>query len=336
MNGTAPRLSAVVATYNRRQLLAKALAALDRQTLPQDRFEVIVVDDGSTDGTAEWVAEQAFAMSCRLIRQGNQGASAARNAGIEAARGDVVLFLDDDFVPGAHLLEEHLKIHESDSRVAVIGPTPSLTRYGEPWIAWQQATMERTYDAMARGVCEPSFREFWSGNCSVGREHVEAVGGFDVSLRAYEDVELGYRLMRHGLRFRFNAKATGLHYSSRSFDRWCETTRDYAPFSIRLFRRLGDERMRELLAGDWAARHRLTRWLVRQTVGRNGRVAAAATVLTLGIRLGSLAPMSRFSHAVCAAMANLFYWDGVAKELGCGDALDRWLVAAPTGPGSRA
>ena len=162
-------------------------------------------------------------------------------------RATILVFLDDDFVPDPNLLAEHLTIHDSDNRVAVIGPTPSISRYREPWIAWQQTTMARTCAAMALGEREPGFREFWSGNCSVARQHVIAVGGFDASLRSYEDVELGYRLMRHGLRFRFCPSATGLHYSAHSFAKWCATIRDYAPFSIRLFRQLGDDTMYDLL-----------------------------------------------------------------------------------------
>ncbi len=312
----APRVSVIIATYNRRQLFAEVLLALGRQSIRHDSFEVIVVDDGSVDGTAEWLATQTLSFDCRVLRQVNQGPSAARNSGIRVSRGEILVFLDDDLVPGSNLLQEHLRIHDSEEGVVVIGPALSLPHYRQPWIAWQQATMERTYGAMGRGELKPSFLQFWSGNCSVAREHVITVGGFDSSLHCNEDIELGYRLMSHGLRFRFNALAAGLHHSSRSSAGWSATHRGYGRLSVGLFRRLGDDAMYRLLAGEWSGRHPLTRWLVRKTVGRRGRLTIATGILRACIWLGLLAPMSKFSHAACAAVANMLYWDSVAQELG--------------------
>ena len=325
------RASVVIATYNRRHLLTEVLRALGQQSIPRSCFEVVFVDDGSQDGTAEWLATLTLPFDHRVLRQTNQGPSAARNAGIRVARGDIVVLLDDDFVPDPDLLREHLRIHDSEEGVVVMGPALSLPHYRQPWIAWQQATLERTYDAMVRGDLEPSFRQFWSGNCSVAREQVVAVGGFDPSLRVNEDVELGYRLMSRGLRFRFNAKATGLHYSSRSFAGWSATHRAYGQLHAGLFRRLGEDAMYRLLAREWSRRHRLTRWLVRRTVGRRGRLTIATGVLGTCVRLGALAPMSSLSHAMCAALANMLYWDGVAQELGRGAALCATLEAGERG-----
>src|SRR2546428_8400351 len=167
---------------------------MSRQSTPPGSFEVVVVDDGSVDGTAEWLAAQTFLFDCKVLRQTNQGPSAARNAGVRVSRGDILVFVDDDFVPDRDLLQEHMRIHDAEDAVVVMGPARSLPHYRQPWIAWQQVTLERAYDAMARGDLQPSFREFWAGNCSVARERVVAVGGFDQSLRCNEDVELGYRL----------------------------------------------------------------------------------------------------------------------------------------------
>jgi GT2 family glycosyltransferase len=314
-------ISVIIATHNRRSLLADVLQALERQTIPRERFEVIVVDDGSTDGTAAWLGVQPADAHRRFVTQRNQGVSAARNTGIRMARADILVFLDDDFVPDPQLLEEHLKVHDAEAAVAVIGPAPSLTRYRQPWIAWQQAAMERVYRQMAAGTLEPSFREFWTGNCSIRRKDAAALGGFDASLRMYQDVEFGYRLMCHGLRFRFNPAATGLHHNAHSFEAWCSTQRDYGRFSVELFRRLGEDSMLDLFARDWADRRGLTRWLVRNTVGCPRQNGLATAVLKAGIRLGTLWPMSAFSYAACSALANMLYWDGVARELACGHSL---------------
>src|SRR5262249_40164696 len=101
MSGTMSQLEAettatvVIATHNRRELLARSLAALAEQTVPPASLDVVVVDDGSADGTSEWLGTLRPPFTLRSFRQTNQGPAAARNRGIEAARGAVILFLDD-------------------------------------------------------------------------------------------------------------------------------------------------------------------------------------------------------------------------------------------------
>jgi len=314
-----PSASVVVATYNRRGLLAQVLDGLAHQSVPLERFEVVVVDDGSRDGTAAWVAAHTFPFALQLVRQENGGPAAARNAGIHAARGEILIFLDDDFVPGPEVVGEHLRGHAAERDVVVIGPANSLPYYREPWIAWQQATLERTYAQLTSGELEPTFLEFWSGNSSVRREDLLAIGCFDGSLRFNEDVEIGYRFMQHGLRFRFAPAATGLHHASHSFASWSRTHRNYGLVDVEILRRLGEGGLYDSLAASWRRRHPLTRRIVRWSAGGRLRGALASLALRACIRVGILAPMSRFSRLACAAFANLLYWDAVAEALG-GDA----------------
>lgn len=316
-----PRASVIIATYNRRELLGRVLEALAQQSIPLDRFEVVVVDDGSSDGTADWVAAQRFPFALRLVRQENAGPAAARNAGIGAARGEILIFLDDDFVPGPQVVGEHLRGHAAERDVVVIGPASSLPFYREPWIAWQQATLERTYEQLARGELEPSFVEFWSGNSSARREDVLAIGGFDGSLRFNEDVEIGYRFLQRGLRFRFVPAARGLHHASHSFASWSRTHRSYGLLDVEILGRLGEGSLYQNLATSWQRRHPWTRRVVRWSAARRIRAAMAGLVLRACIGVGVLAPMSRFSRLACAAFANLLYWDAVAEALGDGPAL---------------
>ena len=94
-----PTVSVVIPTYNRKQVLAKTLEALDGQTLDAGLFEVIVVDDGSSDGTGELVESFQGGFDLRCERCQNGGLAAARNRGLALATHDVVVFLDDDVVP---------------------------------------------------------------------------------------------------------------------------------------------------------------------------------------------------------------------------------------------
>src|SRR5438105_3126712 len=143
--------SIVIPTFNRRDRLVRVLDALDRQTADPKSFEVVVVDDGSKDGTFELVRDQRRAYEIRAIRQENGGPARARNTGVDAASGELLIFIDDDVVPAPELVQEHLRSHEAEKDVVVMGPMASLAHYRQPWVAWEQAKVEGQYAAMIRG-----------------------------------------------------------------------------------------------------------------------------------------------------------------------------------------
>lgn len=188
---TAPRVSAVIPTFQN----AAFVAATIESVLAQDyaSFETIVVDDGSTDGTQEVLA--GYRDRVRVVRQENQGVSAARNHGLRLARGSYVLFLDGDDVllPGtmrrrADLLDArsalgyvHSGWHRIDAagaRLDTVEPwheMPELTLAG--WLVWKPVFL----GAML-------FRRAW----------VERVGGFDPGLAQAEDVKLLFDMVALG------------------------------------------------------------------------------------------------------------------------------------------
>jgi glycosyltransferase involved in cell wall biosynthesis len=313
----AARVSVVLPTYNRRARLARVLAGLDRQDADPSSFEVVVVDDGSTDDTRSWLAEhQKRAYSITAVHQQNGGPARARNAGVATARGELLLFVDDDVEPTPALIAEHMKSHDAEKDVVVMGPLASLDHYAQPWVAWEQDKVEAQYTAMLRGDWEPTFRQFWTGNASVAREHVLAVGGFDPSFLRAEDIELGRRLHERGLGFRFNPAARGLHHAERSLEAWIAMHRSYGALEVQIFSGLGDEELVEILAGNWSRIHPATRWLVGHCLGRPRRQALARSLLKSWLKLGAATGAPLAANEACGALANLAYWDASANALG--------------------
>jgi len=216
----------LITTFNRRRVLEETLLALENQTVRG--FEVVVVDDGSSDDTWEILTARAsiknLAYHLRVIRQENTGQGVARNHGLQLATGNLIVFLGDDIFPDADWLAEHISVHKS-----AIGPC-AVVGYTD----WRRTGLKVTplmemvntegqqfgYGFMLHGEDVP-YTCFYTSNLSVPK-HVLGTNPFDPRFRTYgwEDLELGYRLTLRGLRIIYNqhAKAEHLHhYSLRTF-----------------------------------------------------------------------------------------------------------------------
>ena len=313
----AERISVVLPTFNRRRRLERVLAGLDRQSVAPECFEVIIVDDGSTDDTREWLLRnESRRYRVTALHQANAGPAKARNTAVAAAAGEFLLFLDDDVEPTEELVAEHLRCHAAEADVVVIGTLASLPHYAQPWVAWEQAKLEAQYAAMLRGDWEPTFRQFWTGNASVAKAHVSAAGGFDPSFLRGEDVELGRRLHELGLKFRFNPKARGLHHAERSLPAWERMHKSYGELEVQIFAGLGEEHLIETLAHNWSRIHPATRRLVRSCLRNPRRYAAASLALRSWLRAGAALNMPLAAGQVCGALANVIYWEASARTLG--------------------
>ena len=203
--------SVIIATYNRKDLLAACLRCLDRQRYPADRFEVIVVDDGSTDGSVEMVQQWKAPYALRCIAANHQGPGPARNLGVSQAAGKIVLFLDSDAFAAPQYVGEHIHSHSQASRpVFVDGPAI--------YVSGKEAIAEPPIDSPA--VRLQAFFDFFgtpfvSVNVSCPRDAFLRVGGFDARFgKAYgwEDTELGVRLKQNGLGNVRNRRAYVLHH----------------------------------------------------------------------------------------------------------------------------
>jgi GT2 family glycosyltransferase/peptidoglycan/xylan/chitin deacetylase (PgdA/CDA1 family) len=209
------RFSVVIPTYQRRETVLRTVAALDRQTLRD--FEVVVVVDGSTDGTAQALRDPERGFPLAVLEQPNRGRAAAVNSGATASAGELILILDDDMEADPELLAEHDRSHRSGADVMMgdlpLDPRspPNLLSWGVGW--WARSRCER----LSAPGAEIRIDDLLTGQISISRAVYEAVGGFDVAftregLFGGEDLDLGYRLTKAGFRVAFNPAAISLQY----------------------------------------------------------------------------------------------------------------------------
>jgi GT2 family glycosyltransferase len=215
---SAPRVSVVLATYNRFGLLLRLLDELGNQTLDPGDFEVVVVDDGSADPVRPRLDTARYRFRLTVLEQKNAGPAAARHRGVLGSRGKVLVLVDDDMRLPPRFLAEHLAYHQGDDRVAVIG------RYvSDPDISKKplfERYLGRKWDQLSEGVAAGSVRingtYLATGNASMRREDYLRAGGLDASLPRAEDVALGLALEAAGVRVVFSETAHSVHLSDHT------------------------------------------------------------------------------------------------------------------------
>jgi glycosyltransferase involved in cell wall biosynthesis len=218
------QLSVVLATYSRADVLLRNLECLARQTLPAEAFEVIVVDDGSPDRTEavcrEFVSRAPYKLT--YLRHDNQGPGFTQNRGIREAKAPLILLIADDILLEGGALEAHLAAHSryGDRRVAVLGnvrQSPELPA----------TTFQRKWDPFELGRLpaheELPYSMFWACNISIDRTFMLECGMFNeqrgpAGAAAHEDVEVGHRLSRHGLRLVHEPAALGYHFHPETLE----------------------------------------------------------------------------------------------------------------------
>ena len=204
--------SIVIPTYNRLPILKKCLLALESQDFRPntivENYEVVVVDDGSTDGSWEWLEENSSLIPhVRIVAQNHQGPAAARNLGVQEAEGEIIIFIDSDLVVTENFLQAHgnaLQLGEKDlgsDRLFTYGAVINTANFANP--------TSEPYK-----ITDFSAAYFATGNVAIPRHWLEEVGLFDTRFQLYgwEDLELGVRLRKLGLKLIKCPQAVGYHW----------------------------------------------------------------------------------------------------------------------------
>ncbi len=201
--------SLIVPTRNRADILRLSIPRFQDQTISRDRYEIVIVDDASEDDTETAVSENA-APNIVYRRHGTQKAAAyTRNRAIEAASGQLLLFVDDDALVRPDFIEQHLAAHARHANAVVSGPivecsTPPAERW--PAASWMLGRHSNP---------------FATGNASIAREAIVRAGSFDEEFTSYgwEDSEMYRRLVKVGVRRQYNWRAPIYHYKPETVRR---------------------------------------------------------------------------------------------------------------------
>ncbi|MBF5042609.1 glycosyltransferase [Aggregicoccus sp. 17bor-14] len=313
-----PELSVVMATYNRLPLLLRLLEQLGRQSLAPSRFEVVVVDDGSRERVVPALQARAWPFHLEVVEQENAGPAAARQAGVQRARAELLVIVDDDMQVAEDFLAQHLALHPEGSRNVALGlirPDENLGRM-PLFERYHSRMLEMFVSDVREGRLVPRGDHLYTGNVSLRREDFLAAGGFDRSLKRSEDVELGIRLEKLGCRIVFSELPYVIHGSDHTkLDTWLKRALHYGVFDLRIARKHPDVQN----ASPWRflgmvnplSRPLLGLALVAPRISQGLAAVAIRTGLAVD-RLGQ----ERLAIAAATLVYGMEYYRGVREETG--------------------
>ncbi len=278
------------------------LPTLVSQDLPPDEYEVLVCDSNSQDGTAAYVTQIAAAHpTVRYLPGAYTGRAAARNAGIDAAHGEIVLFNDADIFASPDLLSTHLRRHRRKRGIAVVGLEVQVRDAAE-------YRYKRDHP-QARGHLHPPSRKrlswlyFLTGNASVRRDDLMRAGCFDESFTGYghEDLELGYRLQRLGIEIQYEPRAVNYHCQDVAHEDQKEKMRLAGRSTVRFYRKHPDVAVK------------LNLGMTPVSLGAHGLLTKLPALLAFFDRR---AERSRFARSL---VLQYHYVSGIKEALGASD-----------------
>lgn len=218
------KISIIIPTYNRRSVLIQTLPTVFGQDFPPDDFEVIVVVDGSSDGTVEMLRTYTPRCAFRVLEQANRGPAVARNAGLAVARGQLILILDDDIRCEQNLIKQHVLSHDNSERLVIHGPILVAAESNRTLATFAACAAANSLHCLLAPTAQLELPQHADLICnsSIPRKMLIAAGGFDELMPFQrDDCEIGLRLWKMGAQFRYQAKAI-------AYEIFVKSSRDFA------------------------------------------------------------------------------------------------------------
>lgn len=239
-----PQISVIVPTHNRSDALALTLSYLAQQQVGE-AWEVIVVNNRSTDDTDEVVKRQRFPVPLQLVHEETPGPAAARNAGAGVASGNYLVFIDNDILVEPNFVERHRNALAAHPGCWILGQTVNLPEQEQtPFGRFRKALYP--FVSPDEGVSEA--RGFAGANCSLPRADLERLGGFDegFNVASVEDYELAMRAWQQGIRILFDPSIVGVHndWAGSSIRDYCQRQRMYARSEWLMWYKYGEQHPR--------------------------------------------------------------------------------------------
>jgi len=295
------QLSVIIPSRDRLDVLRRVLDSLGRQELAPERFEVIVVDDGSSDGTMDYLRDRSGTATFALIplQGGGEGAAAARNRALDTSRGEIILFLDADTIPSPSLLRRHLELQScargAECHLGRIDMSAELM--GPEQARWHE--LRQAADDALTGKID--FRRYRTANSSMPRSALLKIHGFEERLLAAEDLELAYRLAREGMRFYYHSDILAVHHHPLRLGEYLRKGALYGEAVARWYAlqpEMGTELARRFGLYDAALAPAERRRYRLKTLLVNGASVRLLTVLAGLVRRINLAASQRLLRAV--------------------------------------
>ncbi len=315
-------LSVVIPTYNRCTHLQHCLQSLENQTLPSRDFEVIVIVDGSTDGTLDYLANYTPGYRLKYFFQKNTGLCSARNVGNRQAQGDIILCIDDDTLATPVLLEKHLQAHREQPNTLVAGSL--LLHDSVPQSPYTDYERQRRSQFRKRFSQNPKLpllsHDISGGNLSVSKTLLEKINGFDEDLNRLSntDGDLAYRLEKINTPIRFNSDALVYLTDIKDFQQSCCEALICGKSYVFLQRKHPETLWKHSPAIQDStsflrniARNRL--YFRQKEIWRlNGFIKCVSAL----IRLSEYLPFKTLRNACYRWVLDFYFWQGVHEQAG--------------------
>jgi glycosyltransferase involved in cell wall biosynthesis len=233
-------LSVIVPSYNRKDEIQELLASLEEQDLATDRFEVVIVDDGSTDGTDGWIYDysKTSKLDLKFIKQNHQGPGAARNLGMQSAKGDVFIFIDSDCTAPTNWLSVNKKTFDNDPDVQAFGGRDDARADFPPLLLAINYSMTSflTTGGM-RGGKKKRLAKFYprSFNMGLNRTLYKKIGGFG-SLRHGQDIEFSNRIIKSSAKVVYIQESVVYHKRRTSLKKFFRQVFNWGVARINLYK----------------------------------------------------------------------------------------------------